>query len=225
MAVQGLVENLRSFDSHERGLLLDWATGSPMTLDKAVRDAIDVKIGRKPPADAFVAIDYTLDWLYAATRWTLEPAKCRYPQPWPAGGELSASPEDVDLVIAWEDQHGPHLVLLEAKGFTGWSNKQMVSKARRLDVIFGAGLARDFDVHFILVGPAPSKGLKTQSWPDWMRPGQRAHFLKISDPGPRRAVQRCNADGVGLIAGYTHWQSVDRSWTKAGVSGPAPVEQ
>lgn len=222
MTIRGLVANLRSFDSHERGLLLEWAAGAPLKLGTAVRDAIERRIGRRLPADAFVAMDYTLDWLYAATRWTLSPTQCQQPQPWPSGGELSASPQDIDLVVAWEDRVGPHLVLLEAKGFTGWTNKQMESKAGRLGAIFHAGLDRDFDVHFILAGPAPSKGLKTENWPEWMRPGHRTHFLNIDDPGTRRAVQRCNADGLKLKEGHTHWQSIDRKWSTAGTSVPAP---
>jgi hypothetical protein len=215
MTVQGLVENLRRFDSHERGLLLEWATGSRLRLGEQVRNAIGEMIRRKPPADAFVAMDYTLDWLFAATRWTLDPDTCKHPQPWPDHRALAASPEDVDLVVAWEDRERPHVVLLEAKGFTGWSNKQMASKAARLNAIFGGRLAEHFDVHFILAGPAPSKGLKTQDWPNWMKPGQRTHFLPIDDPGPKLAVQRCDGEGKGVAAERpTHWHSVTRIWTK-----------
>lgn len=209
-----LVENLRSFDSHERGLLVQWATGSRFMLGDDVRAAISDTVNREIPNTAFVAMDYTLDWLYAATRWTLDPTACGQPQPQPLHGELLASPEDVDMLVAWEDEEGPHLVMLEAKGFTGWSNAQMASKAKRLAAIFPGGVQDVLDVHFILLGPAPSKGLNTQGWPDWMNPGRRAHFLAIDDPGLRRAVQRCDEHGTPRRDG-THWRTVERSWTTA----------
>jgi hypothetical protein len=198
-----------------------------LALGEDARDAIGAVIRRKIPTDAFVAMDYTLDWLFAATRWTLDTAACNQPQSWPDDRALTASQEDVDLVVAWDDREGPHMVLFEAKGFTGWSNKQMASKAKRLDAIFRGTLARHFDVHFILVGPAPSKGLKTQSWPDWMKPGQRTHFLPINDPGPKLAVQRCDGKGIGMKKEKppAHWRSIPRTWTKATRQRQAPIEQ
>lgn len=54
------------------------------------------------PRDAFVAMDYTLDWLYAATRWNLDESVEGSKQRWPSDAELTASGEDIDLVIAWD---------------------------------------------------------------------------------------------------------------------------
>jgi hypothetical protein len=213
MRVQRFVESLRAFDSHERGLLLAWALGSPFALCEDVRRRIGEVVGRVPPHWAFVAMDYTLNWLYAATRWSLNPESRQSPQPWPGDGALAASQEDVDLVVAWADDKGPHLILIEAKGFTGWRNAPMAHKAERLSAIFDGQLADVFDVHFMLVGPAPSKGLSTQAWPEWMKQGRRAHFVEIPDPGQRFAVRRCNEWGKGMQEQPTHWMGKPRTWT------------
>ncbi len=140
------------------------------------------------PAGAFVATDYTLDWLYAATQIVATSDGAQGVQPWPSADELKASPEDIDLLIAWEDDRGPHTVLVEAKGFTGWGNAQMASKAHRLGAIFAGTRSEEFAVHLLLVGPAPSKGLSVSTWPAWMKPNERAHFLPIKDPGPKVAA-------------------------------------
>src|SRR4051812_47521961 len=125
-------------DSHERPILLQWATGTQFRLADDVRKEVGAAVGGvHVPPDAYVAMDYTLDWLYAAVRWyldarlNLDPQFKSAPVLWPNGMALSASMEDIDLVVAWEDQR-PHLLLVEAKGFTGWTNKQLASKASRL---------------------------------------------------------------------------------------------
>lgn len=219
MASSEFVESLRRFDSHERGLVMQWAAGEPFHVGPALRAAVGGATGTQPPADAFVAMDYTMDWLYAAVRTTLEGVNSS-PQLWPAGGELTASQEDIDLLIAWEDQQGPHLVLVEAKGFTGWSNRQMSSKAARLDAIFAGDLRSRFDVHLFLAGPAPSMGLRVDDWPKWTQPGAHTHFLSISDPGVRYAVQRCDARGHPTSRDWTHWTATPRRWQSGTAKEP-----
>lgn len=53
---------------------------------------------------------------------------------------MTATQEDIDFLIAFADKDDSslvHLVMLEAKGVTGWSNSQLARKARRLNAIFG----------------------------------------------------------------------------------------
>jgi len=109
------------------------------------------------------------------------------------------------------------LVLIEAKGFTGWSNKQMASKARRLEAIFTEDVRAAVDAHFVLAGPKPSAGLKTKGWPKWMASEERAHFLEIPDPGPRWGVRRCDPqesfrDGELATTIWTKWRLITRLW-------------
>lgn len=214
------IENLRSFDSHERPILLAWATGSPLTVSEAAREQIGAAIGLTVPKDAFVAMDYLFDWLYAAIELTAHSIEREAIRDWPADDSLKANIEDVDLLVAWVDEAGrAHTVLLEAKGYTGWTNKQMLSKAKRLGSIFSADeRLTEFDPHFVLVGPTESKGLEIDSWPDFMRKGGRVHFLPLADPGDRFAVQRCLEDGTPNKppSGQTssHWKIIRRLWKK-----------
>ena len=130
-----LIENLRLLDSHERGLLLQWTADEPFRLGEPIRAEVARLTGSRPAPDAFIAMDYTLDWLYAAVQRTVA-ADEAWPRPWPDSDELAASQEDVDLLIAWDDQAGTHLTLIEAKGFTGWSNRVMSRKTDRIEAIF-----------------------------------------------------------------------------------------
>jgi hypothetical protein len=43
----------------------------------------------------------------------------------------------VDYLVAYDSGDDTHLILVEAKGVTGWTNKQMASKVGRLVQIFG----------------------------------------------------------------------------------------
>lgn len=202
---------LRSFDSHERGILLQWATGADFALSVDLRQQLGGLLALDIPERAFVAMDYTLDWLYAAMR-LFAGDELTVPQPWPADDQLKASIEDVDLLIAWHGDQ-PRLLLLEAKGFTGWSNKQLLSKVKRIDTIFDAASRHGVDVHLVLVGPAHSTGVDTSTWPAWLHNEGRYHFLQIPDPGLRHAVRRCTSAGVATSAQpATHWQVVQRKW-------------
>lgn len=210
MAVSSFVDSLRAFDSHERGILLQWAMGADFALSSRLRTDLGRALRLDVPDRAFVAMDYTLDWLYAATLQFTSP-DAQMPLPWPADGMLRASIEDIDLVVAWQDER-PRLVLLEAKGFTGWTNKQLLSKVTRLGAIFDERLRAAIDVHLVLVGPKYSHGVDTSSWPLWLLNEKRYHFLTIPSPGDRFAVQRCLADGSATKNGWTHWQVVQRAW-------------
>lgn len=208
--MSSFVDGLRAFDSHERGILLQWATGTDFALSSQLRTDLGTALRLEVPDRAFVAMDYTLDWLYAAAVRFTSP-ETQMPSPWPAGGRLKASIEDIDLVVAWEDER-PRLVLLEAKGFTGWTNKQLLSKVTRLGEIFDEQLRGVIDVHFVLVGPKYSHGVDTSGWPRWLLTERRYHFLTIPSPGDRFAVQRCLADGTATREGWTHWQVIQRGW-------------
>ena len=210
------IDNLRLLDSHERPILIQWAQGGPLSLGDEMRRQLEQILGlpNPIPEGAFVAMDYTLDWLFAAIQLT-EGASPRDTHPWPAAeNALKASIEDIDLLVAWVSADGkPHTILVEAKGYTGWSNKQMASKAARLKAIFPDRLEEKFDDHFVLAGPKESKGLMTNDWPEWMRRDGRVHFAAIPDPGDRMAVQRCTCEGDPSDSKPpTHWRLLSRTW-------------
>ncbi len=157
-------------------------------------------------------MDYTLDWLHAAITCYLDPNAWDEPQPL-GDGTIAGSQEDVDLLVAWEEK-GPHLVLIEAKGFTGWSNKQMRSKADRLKAIITPKVLEEIDAHFVLVGPSRSKGLQTEFWPEWMRKQGRTHFVKLTDPGPRWSVRRSEPalEPATSSTKWCRWSVAPRRW-------------
>ncbi|GAB2616906.1 hypothetical protein [Kribbella endophytica] len=201
------VDILRSFDRHERGILLRWVTGQSFNLDGQLREQLQKLLDRTIPEDAFVATDYVLDWLGAAEKIVTE-SDGRATAYERADGLVTGSPEDVDLLIAWEDDRR-HLILVEAKGFTGWSNQQMTSKANRLKALFGALDNHQVDLHFVLVGPTEAKKLAFQDWPAWMRPDDRVHFLQLPMPEKHRVVERgqqSNGSWTRTQTDWTHWR-------------------
>ncbi len=201
------MEALSAFDSHERGILLQWAAGGSFAVSDDLRATLGAGLGVKVPRQPYVAMDYTLDWLHAALTCFQDASAWVSPQR--NGPSLvEGSQEDVDLLIAWEDT-APRLILLEAKGFTGWSNKQMTSKAKRLDAILPEPVRAAVDVHLVLAGPKPTVGLKTDFWPDWMHKEGRIHFLVMPSPGPRWSVRR----GTEAGGNPNTWQAVPRTWT------------
>lgn len=110
----------------------------------------------------------------------------------------------------------PRLILVEAKGYTGWSNRQLASKARRLALVLTKAVRAHIDMHVVLAGAKPSAGLDTSIVPPWMKAEDRAHFLEINDPGPRRGVRRFNPNTT-MASGKTIkvwqiWQPVQRVW-------------
>ncbi len=208
------VEVIRAFDSHERGILFKWAAGEPFKISAELRSELSKKLERSLPAEPFVAMDYTLDWLHAALTCFLIPEAWEESQPIQLE-TIKGSQEDIDLLICWADP-APHLVLVEAKGFTGWSNDQMASKAKRLGAILNESVRATVDSHFVLAGPEPSVGLRRDNWPGWMQGGGSIHFLHIPDPGPRWQVQRhklnVTSEEEHVPPSWTMWRPILRCW-------------
>ena len=199
---------LERFDSHERGILLQWMSGKSFVIGDELNTQLEKMLGEKVPSDAFVAMDFTLDWLYAAVRCWHDPTLWEGDWiPRPASHEIKASQEDIDLVAAWERAGVPHLLLIEAKGFTGWSNKQLSSKAMRLKALFDDPAFAGVRTSFVLVGPQKSANLKVDAWPSVMQRDGRFHFLQVGDPGPRWSIQRDAA-----TRDWSKWRIKPRKW-------------
>ena len=91
------------------------------------------------------------------------------------------------------------MVLVEAKGATGWTNRQMRSKAERFNQIFGSDGNRYPKVrpHLCLISPYSPKQLRADEWPRWMSNEDSSHiWLKLDFPKGRRKVTRCDAKGT-----------------------------
>jgi hypothetical protein len=142
-------------------------------------------------------MDYHLDWLHSSLFLAL-------PEDDNAGVHLntetvaSGNQEDIDLLIAFEAEDITHLMLVEAKRETGWTNKQTLSKAERLRRIFGKRGVRYPRVqpYFALTSPKPpTKRLKSGLWPDWMTRDSQPIWFELNLPTGRRRVARCDSEG------------------------------
>ena len=127
-----LIDQLKKLNRKERFLLLQAAIGEEQfVLGENFRKQVGKAIGLEVPAKAFFAIDYHLDWLYVAIR------SCNAAPDTLFADEIgiNRNQEDIDLLIAFDQDDVTHLVLIEAKGVTGWGREQIASKLRRLAVI------------------------------------------------------------------------------------------
>ncbi|GGF36420.1 hypothetical protein GCM10011519_07430 [Marmoricola endophyticus] len=214
-------QRLASFNRKERFLLVGQALGNAaFTLGETFRLQLGDVLKRDVPANAYCAMDYHLDWLFAALMWAeglahpgnlmernVDAGVAGVPEDLKVTGNQS----DIDLLVAWTDERGRgQLALLEAKGYSSWTNKQMLYKAARLTAIFGdhdAPRFPDVDAHLVLVGPHPPVGLKltTPSWALGPSDGLAKYFLPL-DPPPVETfvVRRINQDRKPAVTG-THW--------------------
>ena len=192
-----LMERLESFNRKERFFLIGDALGNQsFQLSADFRTRLGVAFGIKPPSNSFVAMDYHLDWIHASLFLAL-PGKDEdavYPN---TDTVATGNQEDVDLLVAFEQGDITHLLLIEAKAATGWTNKQTLSKAKRLKRIFGADGTRYPQVkpHFVLMSPRPPKQLKSRCWPAWMTQNGQPIWFELKMPPGRRRVARCDSGG------------------------------
>ena len=189
-----LIEHLRSFNRKERFILLREALGSD-TLGDAFRERLGEAIGVAVPEDAFVAMDYHLDWLQMALYLAANPSPSERIR---NDGLVSGNQEDADLIVAFDGDSTTHVALVEAKVETNWTNRQLKSKAGRLDRIFGGGrpgvsLATP---HYVLASPEPPPpGISTAGWPEWMKLRDEPVWIELERPAGLRKPTRCTAHG------------------------------
>lgn len=194
-----LVDALRKFNRKERYWLLHNAIGKKFeTLDEGFRKRFEEKTGIPIPDNHWWAMDYHFDWLTGALHLA-GGGKMDESQPI-VDGQVTGTQEDIDLVIAFGDT----LILIEAKGDTPWSNKQLNEKVnKRLVSIFGENCERyqSLKMHFVLMSPEESGKLErtkapTSTWPSWMlnQKTQRPQFVPMEMGKGLVRVTRCDKD-------------------------------
>jgi len=203
-----LIENLRKFNRKERFFLVGMALGNPdFALSDPFRGEINAVLGLDVPRGAFVGMDYHLDWIFASLYLQHHGGN---PGPHANLDKLvRAHQEDIDLVVAYSTESVSHVVLLEAKGVTGWTNKQMTSKAARFKDIFGehGQVWPEIAPHFALLSPRPPQRLDTTAWPAWMLRDGRAPWIELPIRQDLKRVTRCTADGI-ITASGRHWKVI-----------------
>jgi hypothetical protein len=194
--MQKLIEYLKDFNSKERFFLVGQILGNPsFTIASEFREMLSERLEIKIPADALSAMDYHIDWLYACLNLAKDDDLTKvYPN---NNNVIKGSQEDIDWLIAFNIQSEYHLVLIEAKGVTGWTNKQMTSKAIRFGDIFGEqGNSWPGVVpHFAMMSSSQSEGVSFEKWPQWMAPNGRIMWLELPIPKSLKHVYRCNEQG------------------------------
>ena len=199
--MSSLVNHLRSFNRKERFILLTETLGErTFSLDAGFRRRLSTVLGTDVPSNAFVAMDYHLDWLQMALFLARTPNASRLIRKGDVLSEgqedFNANQMDIDLLVAFDQDATTHLVLLEAKMETGWTNQQMRKRARRLHQIFrdesGSIPAQP---HLVLLSPRPPRRLDTATWCDWMKRNGKPVWMELPRPVGLRKVSRCDESG------------------------------
>ncbi len=208
-AVDELITYLKRFNRKERFFLVGWALGNrEFRLSSAFRRELSSSLDLDVPAESFVAMDYHLDWIYASAflASTGDP-NTHHPN---RDGLVTGIQEDMDLVVAFSAGETAHLIMVEAKGVTGWTNKQATSKTRRLEAIFGQRGDKwpGIRPYFVLASPKESQRLNCSRWPSWMkREDGRPHWMRMEIPSGLRMVTRCSESGKVSQEGQ-YWKVV-----------------
>jgi len=125
---------------------------------------------------------------------------------------LIHSSEDIDLLLSWSSDDCDRLILIEAKAFGSFANKQLTSKLKRLESIFGFQGDNFERVRptFVLTGFSAPVKLRTEAWPPWALADGMPRFLRMPPPSePQFMVSRCDESGVPAALGK-HWRYVKR---------------
>ena len=150
------------------------------------------------------SMDYHLDWIHAGLFLSSSANQLNkvHENKVPI---VTANQEDIDLLVAFEELGVTHLLMIEAKAATGWTNKQTLSKANRLREMFGEGDGRkkypDVKPSFCLTSPRPPQLLDSDLWPSWMAPGGKPIWLELEVPPGRRRITRCDPAGRSSARG------------------------
>lgn len=155
--------------------------------------AIDVEI----PCGAFVAIDYHLDWLHASLFLAYDKRGEKGPF-CNDNGVSTGTQQDIDLLVAFKSEEVYHLILMEAKAYGKWDNKQLARKTERLSKIFDEDSKTrwpNVKPFFCMTSPQEPRKMKRSEWPEWMTDKGSIRWFKLCVPTPRLKITGCDKDG------------------------------
>lgn len=207
----GLLHVLERLNRKERFFLFKSVIDDHcFVLSDHIRHQLQEHLSLDIPRTAFFAIDYHLDWLYAAlmlhqTKDVTKLYKIDVVR-------INENQEDTDLLIAYRDTASYHIVLVEAKGTGTWTNKQLQSKVHKLQSMFGVHLEQcpaDVQIHFVLTSPRKPQQTILDGWPAWLlgKDGQPRWF-PLAIPNDRLEITRCTDAGTPSQQG-AYWTYKD----------------
>ena len=195
----------------------------PLRLSKSFQEKVLVALGINIDENAWWATDYHYDWLAGALAVHVVGAddavqkrgqrKARQNRSSQKSSDAAnrlvmGNQEDADLVIA----SGSDLVLVEAKAFGVFTNKQMTSKLARLELLqqelvemtktFKPG--HEVGLHLLLISPRDPQEHKPwpdwlKAWPDWLKRRGRIPWIKLDLSSGILDVSRCDNNGKRMV--------------------------
>ena len=204
-----LLQHLKEFNRKERFYLVGMTLGNQtFHLSEEFRETLGRALDIQIPEKAFAAMDYHLDWLAASLYLTANPEASA---PYKRDRRLiTGTQEDIDFLVAYESDDWCHVVMLEAKGVTGYSNRQFRSKVDRLVAVsqkLGWKLARAIP-HFALISPKRPQSLDIEGCPDWIaQPGGEPMWIHLPLPETLKKIVRCDQTETPSQQG-DHWKVV-----------------
>ncbi len=196
-----LISLLRYFNRKERFFLVGQALGNKdFILSDDFRTEISKKINIDIPSDAFAAMDYHLDWIYASL-YCAEKGTTEFVADNPLG--LNSNQEDIDFLIAFKKEEIYHLILIEAKAESGWTNKQLGSKADKLKSIFGFNscIWKNVKPYLLITSPRKPVNLRVDALPIYLQRSMDDIWFQLNVPDYLIKITRCDETGRPSIAG------------------------
>lgn len=214
-----LIKNLKSFNRKERFYLVGQMLGNPeFRMDDKQLNKISELIGIKIPREYFAAMDYHLDWIYASLFLTQEHDEKPFPRNFIDNNkkvdlQISGTQEDVDFLLAFVDpENTTHIVMIEAKGDSYFSNGQLDSKNKRFKAIFGnENTWPNVRPHFIICSPKKPQKINIEEPAYFMFKNLTLPWLELDMGDGKNKVTRCNEDNKACNDGK-HWKVESRSY-------------
>ncbi|ADP69357.1 hypothetical protein Rvan_0067 [Rhodomicrobium vannielii ATCC 17100] len=199
---------LKHFNRKERYWVLNELLDFQSThISENFRSRLRTELGIEVPANAWWAMDYHFDWLHAAlacaeNKCAVEDLSFQLNDP----QVIKGNQEDIDLIIAFDET----VLLIEAKGASGWNPAQMLSKSNRIKNL--PPFPDTLDVRLVLLSPhKPSNAFWEGDWVDLIREKIRKAPswvpLTFGDSSPFFAVTRCDEKGTSDAKGG-HWRTI-----------------
>ncbi|ANT67421.1 hypothetical protein [Aeromonas hydrophila] len=213
-----IISNLRSFNRKERFYLVGQMLGNPdFRMDKTQLAEISKLIGTTIPSEYFAAMDYHLDWIYASLFLTHNDANTAFKRNSIENGgvkidyQISGTQEDVDFLLAFVDhENTTHIVMIEAKGDSYFSNAQLNSKNKRFKAIFGNEDSwPNVRPHFLLCSPKEPQKINVEEPAYFIFKNSKLPWLELDMGEGKNKVTRCNEGGKPYVNGK-YWTVENR---------------
>ncbi|MBA2799251.1 hypothetical protein H1I79_12635 [Aeromonas veronii] len=199
-----LIDNLKSFNRKERFYLISQMLGNPeFRMDDNQLDKISNLIGLTIPRKYFAAMDYHLDWIYASLYLTKNNYKSCVERNFikengiETDYQISGTQEDVDFLLAFVDENKiTHLVMIETKGDSYFSNGQLDSKNKRFKAIFGnENTWPNVRPHFIICSPKEPQKINIEEPAYFMFKDLKLPWIELDMGDEKNKVTRCDQNG------------------------------